>query len=294
MKAVFMLSSAFSVVALLTIVVFLLARGVPAIADIGLCSFIFGKSWAPTAAEPSFGILPMIAGSVYVTALATLFGVTIGLFMSIFLYKFCPKRLSFVVRQFVNLLAGVPSVIFGLAGLIVVVPLLRAVSTTGVGHGILAASLILGVMVLPTVVSISLDALHAVPETNYEAALALGATKERAVFGVMVPGAKSGIYASVVLSVGRAIGETMAVIMVIGGSPDMPASLFQSVRTLTANIALGAMDMSGRMLDALIATGVVLLVFTLIINISFAAFKHQSGKNKKKRPASWGGSEAES
>jgi phosphate transport system permease protein len=200
--------------------------------------------------------------------------VVIGLFTAICLFKFCPPKIVAPIRQLVNLLAGIPSVIFGLFGMIVIVPLLRDyISPTGVGYGILAASLVLAIMILPTIVSVSLDALHSVPRSYYEGALALGSTSEQSVFRAVVPAAKSGILAAVVLSIGRAIGETMAVIMVIGGSPMMPEGLFQSVRTLTSNIAMGATELSGDAVTALVATAVVLFFFTLVLNVSFSLLK---------------------
>jgi phosphate transport system permease protein len=286
MKAVFLLSSIFSVLALLVIAVFLMARGIPAISKIGLGEF-FGTRWS--IGDRVFGILPMLVGSVYVTALATVFGVTLGLFTAIFLYKFCPKRIAGAVRQMVNLLAGIPSVVFGLFGMMTVVPAFRSLARSAHlgtdGYGILSASVILAIMIMPTIVSLSLDALHAVPKENFEGALALGASKERAVFSVMVPSAKSGIFAAVVLSLGRALGETMAVLMVIGNSPAMPTGLFQSVRTLTSNIAQGAMELSGDAFEALIATGVVLFVFTLLINVGFNLLKNYDKDKKRKKKA---------
>lgn len=286
MKVVFLLSSVFSVFALLSICIFLFASGIPTIADIGFSDFIFGTDWSPLGEEPSYGIFPMIVGSTYVTALATIIGVVLGLFTAIFLYKFCHKKIVGMIRHLINLLAGIPSVIFGLFGLICVVPILRTISPSGVGHGILAASIILSIMILPTIVSISLDSLNAVSKNYYEGALALGATKEQATFKVMIPAAKSGIFAGIVLAIGRAIGETMAVIMVIGGSSEMPVSVFQSIRTLTANIAMGAMELTGNAFNALIATGVVLFVFTLFLNVGFSLLsnkKKEKRKNKKSK-----------
>ncbi|MEG1394125.1 MAG: phosphate ABC transporter permease subunit PstC [Clostridia bacterium] len=281
MKGVFLLSAVFSIFALVAITVFLFASGAPFIARIGIGKFLFGTTWAPLATSPSYGILSMIVATLYVTALAVLLGVGVGLFSAICLYKFCPKKLVAPIRQMVNLLAGIPSVIFGLFGLSVIVPFIRDyLSPNGVGYGILSASVVLGIMILPTIVSVSLDAMKSVPESYYEGALALGATKEQATFKVMLPSAKSGIFAGVTLAIGRAVGETMAVIMVIGGSPEMPNSIFQSVRTLTANIAMGATELSGDALSALIASGVVLFVFTLLLNMSFAALKN--GKKEKK------------
>ena len=226
----------------------------------------------------------MIVASLYVTALSVIIGIGIGLLTALALYKFCPKKLVAPIRQMINLLAGIPSVIFGLFGMTVIVPFVRDyLSPTGVGYGIFSASIVLGIMILPTIVSVSLDSLNSVPNTYYEGALALGATKEQATFKIMLPAAKSGILAGVVLAIGRAIGETMAVIMVIGGSPEMPESLFQSVRTLTANIAMGALELNGDALSALIATGVVLFVFTLILNVSFGMLKRDNADKKEKK-----------
>jgi len=271
MRGVVAFCAAFSIFALGCICVFLFANGVPFIGQVGLANF-FGTKW--NLASESYGILSMIVASLYVTALSTLIGVTIGAFTAIGLYRFCPAKIVAPVRQMINLLAGIPSVIYGLFGMIIIVPFLRDnVSPNGVGYGILAASLVLAVMILPMIVSVSLDALNAVPRNYYEGALALGATDEQSVFKVMLPAAKSGILAAVVLSIGRAIGETMAVIMVIGGSPVMPNSIFQSVRTLTANIAMGATELSGDAATALVATGVVLFFFTLVLNVSFSLLR---------------------
>ena len=287
MRGLFLFSAIFSILALATITIFLFVSGIPFMAKTGFAKFLFGSDWAPVADNPSYGIFPMIVATLYVTALSVIIGVGIGLLTSIALYKFCPKRLISPIRQMINLLAGIPSVIFGLFGMTIIVPFVRDyISPTGVGYGILSASLVLGIMILPTIVSVSLDSLNSVPSSYYEGALALGATKEQATFKVMVPSAKSGILAGVVLAIGRSIGETMAVIMVIGGSPEMPESIFQSVRTLTANIAMGALELQGDALSALIATGVVLFVFTLILNVSFSLLKKDKSEKKEKRGAS--------
>ena len=271
MAGTFLFCAIFSIFALACICIFLLANGIPFIGKIGLANFL-GTKWHID--SQSYGILTMIVTSLYVTALATVIGVTIGLFTAICLYKFCPRFIIMPLRQLINLLAGVPSVIFGLFGMIIIVPFLRdVVSPNGVGYGILAASLVLSIMILPTIVSVSLDALNAVPRSYYEGALALGATDEQTVFRIVLPAANSGILAAVVLAIGRAIGETMAVIMVIGGSPVFPVSLFQSVRTLTANIAMGATELSGDAATALVATGVVLFCFSLLLNISLSLLK---------------------
>lgn len=291
MKGVFLASALFSVFALVTITAYLLASGIPFIAKTGFGQFILGTRWAPLADTPSYGIFPMIVASLYVTALSTLIGVGIGLFTAVCLYQFCPRKLVAPIRQMVNLLAGIPSVIYGLFGMTIIVPFIRDhVSPRGVGYGILSSSLVLAIMVLPTVVSVSLDAMRAVPESYYEGALALGATKEAATFRVMLPAAKSGILAGVVLAVGRALGETMAVMMVIGNSPTMPKSLFQSVRTMTSNIAMGATEMTGDAVSALIATGVVLFFFTLLLNAGFSLLrrdKTHEGRKKKGGGKSW-------
>lgn len=284
MRAVFLFCAVFSVLALTAITVFLLAGGIPFIAKTGVGRFLLGTDWQPLSDNPVYGIFPMIETTLYVTALSVVTGLGTGLLTAVCLYRFCPKRLASPIRQMINLLAGIPSVIFGLFGMTVIVPFIRDyLSPNGVGYGILSSSIVLGIMVLPTIVSVSLDAMQAVPESYYEGALALGATKEQATFRIMLPAAKSGILAGTVLAIGRAVGETMAVIMVIGGSPEMPKSLFQSVRTLTANIAMGAMELSGDSLSALIATGVVLFVFTLALNVSFAAMKRDKTEKVGKR-----------
>lgn len=284
MRIVFLLCAIFSIFALLSITVFLFSSGLPFIFKTGVFDFLFGMEWKPLADIPSYGIFPMIISSVYVTALSVFFGVGVGLLSSIALYKFCPKILVSPLRQLINLLSGIPSVIFGLFGMTVIVPFVRDyISYSGVGYGIFSASIVLGIMILPTIVSVSLDALNSVPNTYYEGALALGATKEQATFKILLPAAKSGILAAVVLATGRSIGETMAVIMVIGGSPELPTSIFQSVRTMTSNIAMGALELSGDALSALIATGVVLFVFTLMLNISFSLLKKDNSEKAKKR-----------
>lgn len=278
-KGLFLVSALFSMAALATITVFLLISGIPFITHTGVAEFLLCRRWAILESPPSYGILPMIVATLYVTALSVILGTILGLFTSVCLFAFCPKKLVLPLRQLINLLAGIPSVIFGLFGMTTIVPFLRDyVSPNGVGYGILAASLVLAVMILPTVVSVSLDSLSAVPKSYYEGALALGATKEEAVFGIVLPAAKNGITAGIVLATGRALGETMAVMLVIGGSPEMPGSLFQSVRTLTANIAMGAMELKDDALSALIASGVVLFVFALLLNISFSALR--CGKKK--------------
>lgn len=285
MKAIFAFCALFSVFALLTITVFLFANGIPFI--IGHADTFFTAKWDTWSQTKSYGIVAMTVTTLYVTALATVFGVFVGLFTAVALYKFCPKRLVPVISSAVNLLAGIPSVIYGLFGVKIIVPFFRDyVSSEGYGYGILSASVVLGIMVLPTVISVSLDAMRAVPESYYEGALALGATKEQATFKVLIPAAKSGIFAGVVLAVGRALGETMAVVMVIGGNPEMPHSVFQSVCTLTSNIASNAMESTGDTKIALVATGVVLFVFTFALNFAFSLLKGDVEKNGRKKKKS--------
>ena len=283
MKGLFLFCSLFCVLSLITIIVFLFANGVPFIAKVGFVNFIFGTEYTPLTTPAKFGILPLIVSSIYVTIISVILAVAIGLFTSACLHKFVNKKAAGFLRQLVSLLAGIPSVIFGLFGIIFIVPIIRDyISPNGVGYGIMSASIVLTMMILPTIVNVSLDALEAVPNTYYEGALALGTSKEEALFRVLFPSAKSGIFAGIILSIGRAIGETMAVIMVIGGSNEMPNSLFQSVNTLTANIAAGALELTGDAERALVSCGVVLFVFTLLINILFIFIKKISKGEYKK------------
>jgi phosphate transport system permease protein len=263
MRGVFLVSALVSIFAVGLICVFLFANGLPAIREIGLLHFLFGKEWSPTDTPPSFGVFPMIVGSLYGTAGAILIGAPTGILAAVFMARVCPKSLYRVAKPSVDLLAGIPSVVYGFFGLAAIVPLL--------GNSILSACVLLGVMILPTIIGISESALRAVPEHYYEGALALGAGHYRSVFFVVLPAAKSGVLAAAVLGVGRAVGETMAVIMVAGNQARMPISLLRGVRTLTANIVLEMGYASGLHREALIATGVVLFVFILLINLSFSA-----------------------
>jgi phosphate transport system permease protein len=265
MRAVFLLAALSSIFAVALICYFLLANGLPAIGEIGPASFLLGEEWSPSDTPPSFGILPMILGSVYVTAGAIVIGVPIGVLSAVFLARVCPRRLYKAIKPGVDLLAGIPSVVYGFFGMAAIVPF--------AGNSMLAACILLGIMILPTVVAISESAIRAVPEHYYEGALALGAGHYRSVFRVVLPAAKSGVLAAVVLGVGRAIGETMAVIMVAGNQARMPVSLFKGVRTLTANIVIEMGYATGLHRDALIATGVVLFIFILAINLSFSALR---------------------
>ena len=269
-KAVFALAAFISIAAVALICLFLFANGIPAMAEIGLPEFLFGNTWRPSSDE--FGIFPMIIGSLYVTAGALVIGVPIGILTAIFLSRFAHARFARILGDGVELLAGIPSVVFGFFGLMVIVPFIRDYMP-GRGLSLLAAALILGIMILPTVITVSKSALDAVPRSYYEGALALGADHERSVFFIVVPAALSGIMAAVVLGIGRAIGETMAVVMVAGNQPAIPLSIFDGVRTLTANIVLEMGYAADLHRGALIATGVVLFVFVILICALFSAIK---------------------
>lgn len=272
MHGVFLAAACVSILGVALICLFLFINGVPAMGKIGVFSFLLGKNWAPS--SDVYGILPMILGSLYVTAGAVLIGVPIGILTSIFLSHFCPARLYRVLKPAVELLAGIPSVVYGFFGLVVLVPFVRT-TFGGSGSSMFTASLLLGVMILPTIIGVSEAALRAVPHSYYEGALALGASHEKSVFFTVLPAARSGILAGVVLGVGRAIGETMAVIMVAGNQARMPAGLFKGVRTMTANIVIEMGYAADLHREALISTAVVLFVFILIINLLFSVLKRR-------------------
>ncbi|CCZ91890.1 MAG: phosphate ABC transporter permease subunit PstC [Eubacterium sp.] len=273
MKVVFLMTACVSILAVALICLFLFVNGVPAIQKIGLFEFLGGTTWK--ASSDKFGILPMILGSVYVTAGALVIGVPIGILTAVFLARFCPKRLYKPLKAGVDLLAGIPSVVYGFFGLCVLVPLTQDLFG-GSGSSILTASVLLGIMILPTIIETSESALQAVPNKYYEGALALGATHERSVYRTIVPAAKSGITAGVILGVGRAIGETMAVIMVAGNQARIPTSILKGVRTMTANIVIEMGYATDFHREALIATGVVLFIFILIINLLFSILKRKA------------------
>ncbi|NCB04088.1 MAG: phosphate ABC transporter permease subunit PstC [Clostridia bacterium] len=275
MRGVFLLSACMSILAVALICVFLFANGLPAMGKIGVWNFLSGTTWKPL--NNLYGILPMIVGSIYVTAGAMLIGVPCGILTAVFLARFCPPRLYRVLKPAVDLLAGIPSVVYGFFGIVVLIPFVREVFG-GRGSSLLTASLLLGIMILPTIIGVAESAIRAVPNSYYEGALALGATHERSVFCTLLPAAKSGLLAAVVLGVGRAIGETMAVIMVAGNQPRMPAGLLKGLRTLTANIVMEMGYAADLHREALIATAVVLFVFILIINLSFAQLKRRMDK----------------
>ena len=274
MKYIFLISALMSILAVLLICFFLFSIGIPAIDKIGINEFLFGKEWAPNDIPALFGILPMILGSIYITAGAIVVGVPIGVLTAIFMARFCPAKIYRIFKPAIDLLAGIPSIIYGFFGMIVFVPIIKSI-TGGSGSTILTASILLGIMILPTIIGIAESALRAVPDNYYEGALALGASHERSVFFVLLPAASSGVFAAIVLGIGRAIGETMAVVMVAGNQARMPAGLFKGVRTLTANIVLEMGYAADLHREALIATGVVLFIFILIINLAFSILKRR-------------------
>jgi phosphate transport system permease protein len=270
MHAVFLLAACASILCVALICLFLFANGVPTIGEIGPLRFLAGTQWRP--GNGLYGIAPMILGSLYVTAGAIAIGVPPGVLSAVFMARFCSKRMHRFLSPAVSLLAGIPSVVYGFFGLVVMVPAVRALFG-GSGKSMLTASALLGMMILPTIISVSEAALRAVPESYYEGALALGATHEAAVFFAVLPAARSGILAAIVLGVGRSIGETMAVIMVAGNQAIIPGSPFRGLRTLTANIVLEMGYAADLHREALIATAVVLFVFILLINMLFSLMK---------------------
>ena len=286
MQGVFFTAACASVLAVTLICVFLFANGIPGMKEIGLLEFLGGVSWKPS--NDIFGIFPMIVGSLYVTAGAILVGVPIGILTSVFMAKYCPRKIYPLLKSMTELLAGIPSVIYGFFGLVVLVPLVRdmgrslkamgIIESAGNGSSMLTASILLGMMILPTIIGVTESAIRAVPDHYYEGALALGATHERSIFRVVIPAAKSGVIAGVVLGIGRAIGETMAVIMVAGNQARMPAGILKGVRTLTANIVIEMGYAADLHREALIATGVVLFVFILILNFCVALLNRRGGR----------------
>lgn len=272
-RGLFIVAAAVSILAVVLICVFLFVNGVPAMAQIGLPDFLFGTTWRP--GNDIYGIFPMIIGSIYVTAGAMIVGVPIGLLCAIFLSRFASRGVAAVLKPGVELLAGIPSVVYGFFGLMVFVPFIRE-HMEGRGLSLLAASVLLGIMILPTIITVAQSALDAVPKQYYQGSLALGADHERSVFRVIFPAARSGVLAGVVLGVGRAIGETMAVIMVAGNQAVIPDSIFDGVRTMTANIVLEMGYATDLHRGALIATGVVLLVFILLITLLINTIKKRS------------------
>ena len=266
MNVVFFACGFIAIVFVLFISVYLIISGIPAIREIGLIDFLFGTEWASTAAEPKFGILPFILTSIYGTAGAIVLGVPVGFMTAVFLAKVAPPRLAAVVRPAVDLLAGIPSVVYGLIGMMVLVPAVRVAFNLPDGASLFCAIIVLAVMILPSIISVSETALKAVPKEYEEASLALGATHIETVFRVSVPAASSGIAASIVLGIGRAIGEAMAIIMVAGNVANMPG-LFKSVRFLTTAVASEMSYASGLQRQALFSIALVLFLFIMLINV---------------------------
>ena len=280
MRGVFFIAACASVLAVALICVFLFANGIPAMSEIGFLDFLTGKMWKPN--NDIYGIFPMIVGSLYVTAGAIIVGVPIGILTAVFMAFYCPKQIYKPLKTATELLAGIPSVVYGFFGLVVLVPIIRQLGRDlgfgGNGSSMLTASLLLGMMILPTIIGLTESSLRAVPTQYYEGAVALGATHERAIFRVVLPAAKSGTIAEIVLGVGRAIGETMAVIMVAGNQARMPQGIFRGIRTLTANIVIEMGYATDLHREALIATGVVLFVFILIINFCVALLNRRDSR----------------
>ena len=270
MELVFLMTAVFSILAVALICIFLFVNGIPAMKEIGFLDFLTGTQWKP--GNDKYGIFPMILGSIYVTGGALIIGVPIGILTSVFMAKFCSAKLYRFLKPIVNLMAGIPSIVYGFFGLVVLVPCIREHFQSR-GQSILCAAILLGIMILPTIIGASEPAIRAVDQSYYEGALALGATHERSVFTVLLPAAKSGIFAAVVLGVGRALGETMAVMMVVGNQPRVTHNMLEGIRTLTTNIVMEMGYATDLHREALIATGVVLFVFILIINFCFSMIK---------------------
>lgn len=271
MRWVFLIAACASILSALLIYVFLFANGLPAIFKIGPLKFLFGSQWKP--GNDLYGIAPMIVGSLYVTAAAVGLGVPLGILTAVYMARFCGSKAHKILSPAVSLMAGIPSIIYGFFGMVVIVPVLRSLGLGG--KSVLSAGLVLGIMILPTVISVSESAIRSVPDAYYEGALALGASHERSVFFVQLPAAKSGLFAAIVLGIGRAIGETMAVIMVAGNQPVFPKHITAGVRTLTANIVLELGYATDLHRNALIATAVVLAIFILLINLLLFAIKRR-------------------
>ncbi|MDO5037105.1 MAG: phosphate ABC transporter permease subunit PstC [Tissierellia bacterium] len=273
-EIVFFICSLVSVASIIVICYFIFSNGLPFILNYGLSDFLLGTDWRPTAGNPKFGILPMIMGSIYVTIGACIVGIPIGVLTAIYLAYFCPDRIYRFIKPAVNLMAGIPSIVYGFFALMVMVPFIRGFAG-GTGMSVFTASVLLGIMILPTIIGLSESSIRSVPRSYYEGSIALGATHERSVMRIVVPAAKSGILAAIILGIGRAIGETMAVILIAGNQPRMPKGIFKGARTMTANIVIEMAYAAGAHREALIATGVVLFIFILIINLIFNLVKRR-------------------
>lgn len=272
MKYVFLMSATLSIFAIVLIFYFIFQGALPFLARNGVWDFLTSSDWRPTASTPQYGIFPMLIGSLIITFGAIIIGVPIGILTAVFMAYFCPPKLYHVTKSALNLMAAIPSIVYGFFALQLLVPFSRMLFG-GTGLSIITASILLGIMILPTVISLSEAAIRSVPRSYYDASIGLGATHERSVMTVIVPAAKSGILSSVILGIGRAIGETMAVILVAGNQPAIPRGLTDGIRTLTTNIVLEMGYASGEHREALIATAAVLFVIILIINAIFMFIK---------------------
>ena len=276
MKYVFLISALISVLSIILIFYFIFSGGLPFILRQGVWEFLTGTNWRPTASQPEFGILPMIVGSLIVTGGAILIGVPIGALTAVYMVFYCPKPYYRYAKSAINLMAAIPSIVYGFFALQIFVPFFRIMGRSGMN--MVTASLLLGIMILPTIIGLSESAIRNVPKSYYQGAIGLGTTHERAILTVVVPAAKNGILSAIILGIGRAIGETMAVILVAGNQPRIPTELNQGVRTLTTNIVMEMAYATGQHREALIATAVVLFVFILIINLFFTRVKNKGGK----------------
>ena len=272
MKYVFLISALISVLSIILIFYFIFSGGLPFILRQGVWEFLTGTNWRPTASQPEFGILPMIVGSLIVTGGAIL----IGVLTAVYMVFYCPKAYYRYAKSAINLMAAIPSIVYGFFALQIFVPFFRIMGRSGMN--MVTASLLLGIMILPTIIGLSESAIRNVPKSYYQGAIGLGTTHERAILTVVVPAAKNGILSAIILGIGRAIGETMAVILVAGNQPRIPTELNQGVRTLTTNIVMEMAYATGQHREALIATAVVLFVFILIINLFFTRVKNKGGK----------------
>lgn len=276
MKYVFLISALISVLSIILIFYFIFSGGLPFILRQGVWEFLTGTNWRPTASQPEFGILPMIVGSLIVTGGAILIGVPIGVLTAVYMVFYCPERYYRYAKSAINLMAAIPSIVYGFFALQIFVPFFRIMGRSGMN--MVTASLLLGIMILPTIIGLSESAIRNVSKSYYQGAIGLGTTHERAILTVVVPAAKNGILSAIILGIGRAIGETMAVILVAGNQPRIPTELNQGVRTLTTNIVMEMAYATGQHREALIATAVVLFVFILIINLFFTRVKNKGGK----------------
>lgn len=275
MKIVFFISATMSIIAIILICVFIFAGGIPFLQEYGLKNFLLGTEWKPNDTPSTFGILPMILGSIYVTIGAVIIGVPIGVLTAAYLAKFCNTKVYNFLKPAINLMAGIPSIVYGFFALVVIVPIIRNIFG-GTGMNIITASILLGIMILPTIINISEASIRAVPDSYYEGSIALGASHEKSVISVVLPAAKSGILSSIILGIGRAIGETMAVILVAGNQARMPAGITKGVRTLTTNIVIEMAYAADEHRQALIATATILFAFILIINGVFLLIKRRN------------------